>query len=79
MGTKGSYARRKLTVAAVNVNNGNYEIFDESTPPQYYPLIVVASASVPFAFPPTTYNGKVLMDGGTAWNTNMISAIEKCS
>jgi predicted acylesterase/phospholipase RssA len=53
MGSRGSYARRKLTVAAVNVNNGNYEVFDESTPPKSYPTIVLASASVPFAFPPT--------------------------
>ena len=43
---------------------------------------IVGSASVPFAFPPTSmkdYGMDVLLiDGGSAWNNNMISGVKEC-
>ena len=38
----------------------------------------MASASVPVAFPVTELRGYHLIDGGTVWNTNIASGIEKC-
>ena len=42
------------------------------------PTAIKASSSIPFLFPPTQYAGHVLMDGGTVWNTNLVSAVDKC-
>mmetsp|Transcript_27820 Transcript_27820/g.26879 ORF Transcript_27820/g.26879 Transcript_27820/m.26879 type:complete len:112 (-) Transcript_27820:229-564(-) len=33
---------------------------------------------MPAIFPPTTYDNEIFMDGGTVWNTNMASGIQKC-
>ena len=38
----------------------------------------VASSSVPFVFPNRHIEGRILMDGGTVWNSNLESAIERC-
>ena len=38
----------------------------------------MASASVPGAFPVTKIRYWHLMDGGTVWNLNIVSGIEKC-
>lgn len=38
----------------------------------------LASGSIPGAFPPQLMNGMVLMDGGTIWDVNLISAIDQC-
>ena len=39
---------------------------------------VVSSASIPFVFPHRYIDNKVLMDGGTVWNTNLVSAVDRC-
>ena len=39
---------------------------------------VIASASVPTAFPPTELNGMKLVDGMTAYNTHVQVAIDRC-
>ena len=39
---------------------------------------VLASASVPGAFPPTIIDGRSLVDGMTAYNTNLQEAIDRC-
>ena len=51
---------------------------DENTPLDQLHLAVLASASVPGAFPPTEVNGKLLVDGMTAYNTNVQTAIDSC-
>jgi len=40
----------------------------------------VSSGSMPFVFQPQVWADKdqVLMDGGTEWNVNLVSAINKC-
>lgn len=38
----------------------------------------MASASIPVVFQPRPVDGNFYMDGGTVWNTNIASAIQKC-
>ena len=70
--------KRKLVVSAVDVSSGKYILFDEKMPYHDLPTTIKASASIPFLFSPTEYAGHVLMDGGTVWNTNLVSAVDKC-
>ena len=42
------------------------------------PLRVVASTSMPFVFPHRVIDGKVLIDGGSTWNSNLVAAINRC-
>ncbi|CDW71376.1 patatin-like phospholipase family protein [Stylonychia lemnae] len=69
---------KKLVVAAVDVNTGQYVTFDEQIPMKDVPTAILASASIPFVFPPTVFQDHTLMDGGTVWNTNLVSAVDKC-
>lgn len=70
--------KRKLVVASVDVNTGAYVTFDESMAFTKLPTYVVASASIPFIFPTRSDGTHVLMDGGTVWNTNLVSAFDRC-
>lgn len=38
----------------------------------------LASSSVPGIFPPQAFEGHMLIDGMTAWNTNVEDAIQRC-
>ena len=40
---------------------------------------MTASASIPLVFPPVKFQGKLLMDGGTIWNTNIEQAVNLCT
>jgi len=65
--------------SAVDVESGVYTSFDwDNLKQDEYVTAVLASASFPFAFPMTELRGRYYMDGGTTWNTNIISAIDKC-
>ena len=66
-------------ISATEVNTGKYVIFDESTPFSDLPTLIIASASIPFIFPHRHYKDYILMDGSTIWNTNIISAVDKCA
>jgi predicted acylesterase/phospholipase RssA len=46
--------------------------------PDEYVTAIVSSASVPGIFPFTKLRDMYLIDGGTAWNVNIVGAIEKC-
>ena len=74
----GGVFHRKLSVASANVNTGGYVLFNEQDPE----IIkgVVSSASIPFIFPHQEWKDRdlVMMDGGTIWNTNLVSAVERC-
>lgn len=67
--------KKRLVVSAVNANNGEYVTFKEDMPFDDISKYVVASASIPFIFPHTVIDDYVLMDGGTAWNVNLVSAV----
>lgn len=70
--------KRRLIVSAADVNTGNYVPFYENTPLDVLPHAVVASGSIPFIFPPQKIGDYVLMDGGTIWNVNLVSAADRC-
>jgi len=82
----GGKVKRKITVSCVDASSGAYHTFNEtSTDPIKG---VVSSASIPLVFPhqiwgPNTYDNPsdkdlVCMDGGTVYNTNLVSAVERC-
>lgn len=71
-----SEIKRRFTVAAVNVNTGDYETFDQTnTSFEDVPQACFSSGSIPTVFPNQHYKGMNLMDGGTVWNINIDSAI----
>ena len=37
-----------------------------------------SSASIPFIFPHVDVDNMVLMDGGTVFNLNIVSAVDRC-
>lgn len=68
-----------MIVGTVDINTGNYVTFNEkSADIADMPRRVVSSASIPFVFPHQLIDNMTLMDGGTVWNMNMVSAIERC-
>jgi predicted acylesterase/phospholipase RssA len=70
--------QRSFIVSADDTRTGEYHTFDESTPREELPTAVISSASIPAVFPDRNYKGYILMDGGTVWNTNLVSAVQKC-
>ena len=78
VGYKGEIARR-FVISAVDTNTGDYiAMTQKDTPITDLPKAQLASASIPIVFPPTELNGYVFQDGGTAWTTNLVSAVEQC-
>ena len=85
----GNITKRRTIVSAVDAMSGSYvpfRLYDEPgkpiTPMEYKVSAVVGSASMPFVFPPRNmsdvgYNMQ-LIDGGSVWNNNMVSAIDEC-
>ena len=69
---------RKLVVSSASVKTGAYHAFNESVGLENLATIIKASASIPGVFPPTPYEGDLFMDGGTEWNTNIVTAINRC-
>lgn len=79
MAQLGGIIRRKIVVAAVDVNNGDYVTFtEENSSSEEFPQRALASSSVPFVFPHQIIGDRVLMDGGTVWNTNLATAVDRC-
>ena len=75
----GGEIKRHFAVSAVDANTGDYNAMtDKNTSFEDLPRSVMSSASIPVVFPALSLNGKVNMDGGTVWNTNLDSAIEQC-
>ena len=74
--------KRKFMVSAVDVNTGTYVLFDEKNVTTYAEQVkaVVSSSSMPFIFPNQQWSNlhDVLMDGGTVYNTNLVSAVQRC-
>mmetsp|Transcript_17536 Transcript_17536/g.29580 ORF Transcript_17536/g.29580 Transcript_17536/m.29580 type:complete len:266 (+) Transcript_17536:329-1126(+) len=70
--------KRKFVVSCVDVNSGAYVLFNETT--EDPAKAIVSSASIPFVFPSQRFEDSnvVCMDGGTVWNTNLVSAVERC-
>lgn len=70
--------KRKFVISAVNVETGDYHTWNEKDPHQATKA-ALSSSAIPFVFPnQADASGNIYMDGGTVWNTNIISAIERC-
>lgn len=67
----------RLLVMAVNVETSEFETFDSYTD-DFTPEHIIASGSLPPAFPWTTIGGKHYWDGGIVTNTPLDSALEIC-
>ena len=71
--------KRTFTVAAVNVETGEYETFNnDNITFEELAQAALSSGSIPTVFPPQHFHDMYLMDGGTVWNVNVQSAIEQC-
>lgn len=64
-------------VSCVDIIQGNYITFNETV---IDPVkAITSSASIPFVFPHQVWSEDlVCMDGGTVWNTNLASAVQRC-
>jgi len=69
---------KKLVVSAVDVETGLYKTFTEAVGLGNLATVIRASASIPFIFEPTPFNGSLYMDGGTTWNINLKDAVDRC-
>jgi predicted acylesterase/phospholipase RssA len=67
-----------VAIASVDVGSGEYVVFDEKEARDDLIDAVIASSSIPFVFPPRQTHDRTMMDGGTAWNFNLESAIDRC-
>lgn len=73
----GGVYQRKIAVSAVDMETGNYEVYDETNPDPI--KAIISSASIPFVFPNQQWSdGTVVMDGGAVWNLNLVSAVKRC-
>jgi predicted acylesterase/phospholipase RssA len=62
----------------VDLNTGEFIIFDEETSPDIIVDSLISSSSIPFFFTPVKLNNSVLVDGGVFTNLDMSEAIIKC-
>ena len=77
LGNKSFY--RKLIVGAVDLQTGSFLNIDaDDLEMEERATAILASASVPGVFPITQLRNYSLVDGSTAWNLNLIGAIQKC-
>jgi predicted acylesterase/phospholipase RssA len=71
--------KRKFVVSCVDVDTGNYHIFNETIKDPA--RAILSSSSIPFIFPNQVWKDPeeiVCMDGGTVYNTNIVSAVQRC-
>ena len=69
--------KRRVTLGSGNVNTGEFVTFDQ-TNTSFADLhqAALASGSIPAIFPPQHFKDMVLMDGGTIWDVNIVSAVQ---
>jgi len=74
--------KRKVAFGGVNAANGNYEVFNETLSDEDKINGIMTSSAIPFVFPSQhwTFNNEDLIgiDGGSVWNLNLVSAIQRC-
>lgn len=72
--------KRPFTIAAENVETGEYTLFNQNniTFGDELAAAALSSSSIPTVFPPRFFKDKYFMDGGTTWNVNVASAIQGC-
>jgi predicted acylesterase/phospholipase RssA len=70
--------KRKFSFNAVDANTGDVIVFDESMEQSELAKAVQSSTSMPFAFPHVYMEDMVLVDGGSVWNIDFSTAIQRC-
>jgi len=72
--------KRKFSVGAVNANNGSYVRLTEKDLPTLDDVVnaMMASSSIPVAFPPIKFKDSVFIDGGVFTGTDIGGAINRC-
>jgi len=64
--------KRAISLSSVDIETGAVvNLTEKNTPIDKLYKAVIASASVPGFFPPTKLHGMKLVDGMTAYNTNV--------
>ena len=87
--THDNKTKRRTFVSAVDAESGSYvpfSLYDEpgtnNTSAEFKVSAVVGSASMPFIFPPMNMSqfgyDMQLIDGGSTWNNNFVTAIDQC-
>ncbi len=68
-----------MVSTAVNGNTGEYHPFlNTGMTMEEFLDSVIASAAIPAAFPPSSINGNLYIDGGSVRNLNIEDAINWC-
>ena len=70
--------QRKLSFMAADLKNGQVVIFDENMTNKERLNKIIASTSIPFAFPPQNIDDMSLVDGGMFSNVSLGDPIERC-
>ena len=64
-------------MASGDANTGDFVTFDQTNMPfTQLHQAALASGSIPGAFPPQLMENMTLMDGGTIYDVNVVSAIQ---
>lgn len=69
---------RKIEWNAVDINSAEIVRFNENEEWDSIPSKVIASASMPFAFPHMHIGENTYVDGGSVWNVDYASGINRC-
>lgn len=69
---------RKIEWNAVDINSAEIVRFNEHEEWESIPSKIIASASMPFAFPHMHIGEKTYVDGGSVWNVDYASGINRC-
>lgn len=74
----GPEIKKKIVVSSVDANTGAYTLFNETCPDPV--KAIVSSAAIPFIFPSQVWENRhvIAIDGGSVWNTNLVSAVQRC-
>lgn len=67
-----------LSFTAVDANTGALIAFDETIEGEDFIKALIGSTAMPFVFPSVPFYDKILIDGGSAWNLDVASAIRRC-
>lgn len=70
--------KRKFGVSTVDVNTGTYIVWNETMARDEQYRAFMSSALIPGVFESDKWGDYVLMDGGTVWNTNLVTAVQRC-
>ena len=71
---------RHISIGTTDANNADFVQYKYSPGPMPADYIetLLASAAIPGIFPPVKRDGKLLIDGGCIWNSDITAAVNMC-